>query len=77
MKDGFRVFDTHTHMGTARHSSRAATSGERVPADRLMAGSDLPENTSTEMGKFFTLDISEADRRSILYGKACCDFGGS
>jgi hypothetical protein len=64
-------------MGTARHRGRAATSGEHVPADCLMAGSDLPEDTSTEMGKFFTLDISEADRRSILYGKTCCDFGGS
>jgi predicted TIM-barrel fold metal-dependent hydrolase len=77
MKDGFRVFDTHTHMGTVRHSSPAATFDEHLPADHLMAGSDLPENTSTQIGKFFTLDVSEADRRSILYGTACCVFVGS
>lgn len=28
MRDGYRVFDTHTHLGAARHSGRTATAGE-------------------------------------------------
>ena len=28
MRSGFRVFDTHTHMGTARHSGRSATADD-------------------------------------------------
>ncbi|MEP6716821.1 MAG: amidohydrolase family protein [Terriglobia bacterium] len=48
-----------------------------VPADRLMIGSDLPENTSVEMGKILTLDISDEQKRSILSGTACRVFGGS
>ena len=42
-----------------------------VPADRLMAGSDLPESLDTEIGKILTLDISDEDRRDILSGTAC------
>jgi hypothetical protein len=34
MKDGFSIYDTHTHVGTARHS------GRRVPADQLLAAMD-------------------------------------
>ena len=34
MKDGFRIFDTHTHVGTARHS------GRRYTADQLLADMD-------------------------------------
>ncbi|MEO8596420.1 MAG: amidohydrolase family protein [Candidatus Solibacter sp.] len=49
----------------------------QVPADRLMAGSDLPENTSTEIGKILTLPISDNAKRSILSGTACRVFGGS
>ena len=28
MKSGFRIFDTHTHLGVARHSSRSCTADE-------------------------------------------------
>jgi uncharacterized protein len=28
MKDGFRLFDTHTHIGTARHSTRRYSAGD-------------------------------------------------
>jgi len=42
MRDGYRVFDTHTHLGTARHSGRTATDDEllrhmdRAGVDRSM-----------------------------------------
>ena len=48
-----------------------------VPADRLMIGSDLPENTGVEIGKVLTLDAADAQKRSILYGTACRVFGES
>jgi len=48
-----------------------------VPADRLMVGSDMPENVGTEIGKILTLDISDACKREILVGTACRVFGGS
>lgn len=43
MKDGFHLFDSHTHMGTARHSGRAVTADDllrdmdRHGVDRSMA----------------------------------------
>jgi predicted TIM-barrel fold metal-dependent hydrolase len=43
---------------------------KRVPSNRLMIGSDLPENVSTEIGKILTLDIPETDRHNILYQTA-------
>jgi uncharacterized protein len=48
-----------------------------VPADRLMIGSDLPENTGTEIGKILTLEIPDTDKRSILYGTGERIFGGA
>lgn len=42
MRDGYRVFDTHTHLGTARHSGRQQTAEEmlghmdRAGVDRSM-----------------------------------------
>ena len=48
-----------------------------VPADRLMIGSDLPENTGVEIGKILTLNASDAQKRSILCGTACRIFGDS
>lgn len=35
MRDGFRIYDTHTHIGAARHS------GRRFSADELLASMDL------------------------------------
>lgn len=46
-----------------------------VPADRLMAGSDLPESVGTEIGKILVLDVSEASKQAILSGTACRVFG--
>lgn len=49
-----------------------------VPSDRLMIGSDLPENLDTEIGKILALDIDEQAKRDILsataerlFGPAC------
>jgi predicted TIM-barrel fold metal-dependent hydrolase len=47
-----------------------------VPADRLMVGSDMPENVGTEIDKIFALDIADACKRTILSGTACRVFGG-
>jgi predicted TIM-barrel fold metal-dependent hydrolase len=46
-----------------------------VPATRLMAGSDLPESVATEIGKIFTLTMTEADRRAILWDTGAKLFG--
>lgn len=43
---------------------------QRVPSDRLMIGSDLPENLNIEMSKILQLAISEEDKRNILYQTA-------
>ena len=48
----------------------------QVPASRLMAGSDLPENLETEIGKILTLDIPADAKREILSGTASRVFGG-
>jgi uncharacterized protein len=37
-----------------------------VPSNRLMIGSDLPENVETEIGKILALPVAEQDRRNIL-----------
>jgi predicted TIM-barrel fold metal-dependent hydrolase len=39
----------------------------QVPTSRLMAGSDLPASVETEIGKIFTLDLSEEAKRDILW----------
>jgi hypothetical protein len=38
-----------------------------VPASRLMAGSDLPESIETEMHKVLYLNISDSDKKAILW----------
>lgn len=48
---------------------------QRVPSDRLMAGSDLPENLEIEMSKILGLAIGDQDKRNILSGTACKVFG--
>ena len=47
----------------------------KTPAGRLMAGSDLPENTGVEFEKILTLAVSDEEKRSILNGTACRVFG--
>ena len=47
-----------------------------VPADRLMIGSDLPENIGTEIGKILSLSVPSEQKRLILSGTACRVFGG-
>ena len=48
-----------------------------VSADRLMIGSDLAENTATEIGKVLSLNISDEQKGLILSGTACRIFGGT
>ena len=47
-----------------------------VPAARLMAGSDLPQSVSVEIGKVFSVALSEADRRALLWDTGAKLFGG-
>ncbi|MCL6546610.1 MAG: amidohydrolase family protein [Bryobacteraceae bacterium] len=47
----------------------------KVPPDRLMIGSDLPENTEVEIGKILGLPVPDADKRFILSGTAYRVFG--
>ncbi len=46
-----------------------------IPSSRLMAGSDLPESIQTEIGKIFTLEMNDADRRAILWETGARLFG--
>ena len=48
---------------------------QHVGADRLMAGSDLPESLETEIGKIETLPVPEDDKRAILWDTAAKVFG--
>jgi predicted TIM-barrel fold metal-dependent hydrolase len=48
---------------------------QRVGSERLMAGSDLPENLAIEMSKILQLDIADEDKRNILSGTGCRVFG--
>ena len=48
----------------------------RVPSNRLMAGSDLPENLNIEMSKILQLEIADEDKRNILSGTATLVYGG-
>ncbi len=47
-----------------------------VSPSRIMAGSDLPESVETEIGKIFKLELSDADRRAILWETGAGLFGG-
>ena len=47
-----------------------------VPATRLMAGSDLPQSVAIEIGKVFSVTLSEADRRALLWETGAKLFGG-
>ena len=47
-----------------------------APAARIMAGSDLPESVPVELGKIFDVEMSEADRRAILWETGAKLFGG-
>ena len=48
---------------------------QHVPSERLMIGSDLPENVDTEIGKISTLSIAADDKRRILGETALGVFG--
>jgi len=47
----------------------------KVPADRLMIGSDLPENTGMEIGKILALPVSDGEKSCILSATAYRVFG--
>ena len=77
MRDGFRLFDTHTHIGTARHSGRRHTAErilremDRFGVDRSMA---IPFPVVTDFRKEHD-EIGAAVRAhpDRLTGAACLD----
>ena len=48
---------------------------QRVPSDRLMAGSDLPENLRIELLKILELQVSDEDKSNLLARTAQEVFG--
>lgn len=48
---------------------------KHVGADRLMAGSDLPESVEAEIGKIETLPVTDDDKRAILWETPARLFG--
>jgi uncharacterized protein len=48
---------------------------QHVPSSRLMIGSDLPENVTTELGKIFSLEVADQVKQDILWNTACRVFG--
>lgn len=48
---------------------------KHVPSHRLMIGSDLPENIEVEFTKILHLDISEEEKRNILFDTGARIFG--
>lgn len=48
---------------------------QHIPADRLMAGSDLIENTDVEMRKLLLLDVPAEQKQQMLSGTAFAVFG--
>jgi predicted TIM-barrel fold metal-dependent hydrolase len=48
---------------------------QHIPADRLMAGSDLIENTDVEMRKLLRLDVPAEQKQQMLSGTAFAVFG--
>ncbi len=49
---------------------------EHIPSERLLIGSDLPENLDIEMLKILSAPMAEADKRNILWNTAAHLFGG-
>ncbi len=43
---------------------------QHVPSSRLMIGSDLPENLTTEIGKIFSLEVTDEIKQDILWNTA-------
>jgi predicted TIM-barrel fold metal-dependent hydrolase len=48
---------------------------QHLPSERLMIGSDLPENLATEMFKIYSLEVADEVKRNILWNAACRLFG--
>jgi predicted TIM-barrel fold metal-dependent hydrolase len=48
---------------------------QHIQADRLMAGSDLIENTDVEMRKLLRLDVPVEQKQQMLSGTALAVFG--
>lgn len=49
---------------------------QHVAPDRLMAGSDLPENLETELSKIEVLPVNEDTKRLLIGGTAARVYGG-
>jgi len=50
---------------------------KHVPASRLMAGSDLPENLAAELSKILGLEVADEIKQDILWNTPCRLFGES
>lgn len=48
---------------------------QHIPSERLMIGSDLPENLATELFKIYTLEVADETKQNILWNTACRVFG--
>jgi uncharacterized protein len=48
---------------------------QHISSDRLMIGSDLPENLTTEMFKIYSLAVADEIKQNILWNTACNVFG--
>lgn len=48
---------------------------QHLPSERLMIGSDLPENLATELFKIYSLEVADEIKRNILWNTACRLFG--
>ncbi len=48
---------------------------QHIPSNRIMVGSDLPENLDIEFNKIIGLAVEDEAKQDILYGTACHVFG--
>ena len=48
---------------------------QHISSERLMIGSDLPENLATEMFKIYSLEVADEIKQNILWNTACHLFG--
>jgi hypothetical protein len=46
-----------------------------IPSERLMIGSDLPENLATEVFKIYSLEVADEIKHNILWNTPCRLFG--
>ena len=60
------VVDAHAHLGGSSISSSNVTVAQLLGSERVMMGTDLPNNVQTELAKCRSIDIPEEDRETSL-----------